>query len=286
MIDAWLDVWRQRDEARDHSQRATRVANFNTSSGLPFFKIENSCNDAVIYSPIEPLMGALRHPKYHCFPGQDYKFNKDYLMPIFDTEIVPAAAQQSNFFFDLGCSTYNAGFGGASQSWFINQYRQRGIEFDRILAWEYERQDPVALFAGYPPDVVEHLSYFNVGANPALNSKMNPLRMIKDLAGPDDFVVFKLDIDTITVELQFISQILEDSSISGLIDELYFEHHVHRSPMEHHGWVRASTNAGMDKEPSHINSTKYTVRKDNDITASYEIFHALRERGIRAHSWV
>ena len=31
---------------------------------------------------------------------------------------------------------------------------------------------------------------------------------------------------------------------------------------------------------------QHIVRGDNDITASYELFNILRERGIRAHSWV
>ena len=67
--------------------------------------------------------------------------------PLFETIESPTSTGATNqttrrvpgrraFLFDLGCSTYNAGLGGASQSWFVEKFRSHGIEFDRILAWE------------------------------------------------------------------------------------------------------------------------------------------------------
>eukprot|EP00966_Prymnesium_polylepis_P217136 5025261-Prymnesium_polylepis.1 len=70
------------------------------------------------------------------------------------------------------------------------------------------------------------LSYnnFPISAEPA--SAANPLVLLKALAAPEDFVVFKLDIDTSAIETSLIHQILEDEELMVRIDELYWEHAV------------------------------------------------------------
>ena len=99
-----------------------------------------------------------------------YVVNKDYLMPTLDFEIAPALKGDKYLFFHLGCSVYSQRYyiegkkagmlekGGASQDWFVDEYRKRGIDFDRIFAWEVEPQNPEELFAGYPDDVLSKLS--------------------------------------------------------------------------------------------------------------------------------
>ena len=42
----------------------------------------------------------------------------------------------------------------------------------------------------------------------------------------EDFVMFKLDIDTPSVELPIIKALLEDEEALSLIDEMFFEYHV------------------------------------------------------------
>ncbi len=119
-------------------------------------------------------MGFLRHPYHWCFGNMKtkrYLVDKDYLMPTLDVEIAPALGRgNKNLFFDLGCSVYSQRYyiegkkagmlekGGASQDWFVDEYRKRGIDFDRIFAWEVEPQNPEELFAGYPDDVLSKLS--------------------------------------------------------------------------------------------------------------------------------
>ena len=34
---------------------------------MPFHLLRNTCNDRKVLVPIEPLMGFLRHPYFHCF---------------------------------------------------------------------------------------------------------------------------------------------------------------------------------------------------------------------------
>ena len=96
-----------------------------------------------------------------------------------------------------------------------------------------------------------------------------------------------------------MEQILASPSVMGKIDELFFEHHVHRSPLHFHSW-RYSVDVGMSKGNRQNSGHQFDnlthplwyagmagrVRADNDITASYEILHTLREWGVRSHGWV
>ena len=109
--------------------------------------------------------------------------------------------------------------------------------------------------------------YFNVPVETAQDAKANPLRALKSLGSVDDFIVVKVDIDTPSIEEPLIAQILDDEGLSELIDELYFERHVLLSPMSK-WWATG------------LNDTGCAVQD------SYALFHALRQRGIRAHSWV
>ena len=148
-----------------------------------------------------------------------------------------------------------------------------------------------------PPDIVGVLSYFNVPVETDPGGKENPLRIMLDLCTPADFIVIKIDIDNAPLEHAFIDQIIQNPRLHGLIDELFFEHHVERSPMEFRGW-HETVRKGVDptahrftdlQDPPAPPGAEYVrgnVTKDNGITASYAIFNILRELGIRAHSWV
>ena len=54
----------------------------------------------------------------------------------------------------------------------------------------------------------------------------NPLTFIKHLTKPEDFVVFKLDIDSLLVGFALVKQLMADPQLLELVDEFYFEHHV------------------------------------------------------------
>lgn len=85
------------------------------------------------------------------------------------------------------------------------------------------------------------------------------------MAAPDDFVVVKLDIDTPVIEDALVDQILNQTSLSSLIDEFFFKHHVNMKPLAQ-SWE-------TDQYPQ-------------TTAASYKLFHQLRMRGLRTHSWV
>ena len=149
-------------------------------------------------------------------------------------ERTPRYAQQ--FLFDLGSSLYSTGNGGASKEQFIT-YEARGILFDRILAWEVEIKTPINIFDAMSLKIFARTSYYNITASKDMNAKTNAFTVMKEICHVDDFIVMKIDIDNPDVEAEMIYRILNDRSVSILIDELYYEHHVSHSPMEKRGWA-------------------------------------------------
>ena len=239
------------------------------SNTLSSYEIEDSCSGERHYTYIEPLISFLRHPKAVCFQQNDHLLDKSYLVVPHQNEIAKTGSAYT-WLFDVGASTYREGAGGASQSWFVDTYRNRGIEFDRIYAWEAAKTDPEAQWAGTPLDVKMKTSWYNIPINVTLGHADNPLTFIKRLAKEEDYVVLKLDIDTPTVEIQLVKQLMVDEKLLSLVDEFYFEHHVSGSPMQWYGWGNLSA----------------VVGSLTDLHSSYSIFAFLRGRGIRAHSWV
>ena len=90
---------------------------------------------------------------------------------------------------------------------------------------------PEILWESFPSHIVNVLQYFNVPADTNPIGKMNPLRLLQEVANVDDFVLFKLDVDHQATELTLIKQILNSTRVSSLIDELFWEHHVAGSAM-------------------------------------------------------
>jgi hypothetical protein len=263
-----------------HMEQKDAVESWS-SDVFSFHRVKSICSDSnlatVTEIPIEPLVGALRHPFYHCFPHKKdvsisgpkeipFLLNKDYFLPSLKREVYPALKFNNAFLFDIGASTYLSGAGGASQSWFVDTYARAGIKFDRIFAWEMTPMADITIFESVPPHILNTLSYFNVPADPRPGALHNPLRYIAEIAKPEDFVVVKLDIDTSHVETEFIRQILSDINLSSRIDELYYEHHVSDSPVHWQAWGNSVGSASLPE--------------------SYRNFSALRKLGIRAHAWV
>lgn len=225
--------------------------------------IDNCSNNVTMRIPIEPLVGALRHPAYPCFRNK--RHNKNWIFTTYDFEFEPHGFGFRKYLFDLGASLYDAGPGGASQHWFVDTYKARGIEFDRILGWEVKPHSDPQIYEGMPQEIVDVMSYYNLPADTGTNAKHNPLRIMRSIATVQDFVVVKIDIDHSATEMALVQEILEDNALSALIDELYFEHHVMMSPM---------------------NACCWRYNNQGDVKSSHELFAKLRRRGIRAHSWV
>mmetsp|Transcript_45001 Transcript_45001/g.75076 ORF Transcript_45001/g.75076 Transcript_45001/m.75076 type:complete len:444 (+) Transcript_45001:98-1429(+) len=263
----WLEQWKGQNDANGKFDPVTWSR--EVFSRHVFY---NVCTKEVVHEvPIEPLVSFLRHPRAVC-TGATHDLDKDYMLVPHRREwdrIVSSSCGaglkcRRSFFFDLGASTYRQGIGGASLSWFVESYKERGILFDRVLAWEPTVIRPEAIFADFPSDILGRLSYYNVPVSAVAGNQHNPLSILRNVVEKSDFVVLKIDIDTPHIEEALVQQILADPSLAGLIDEMFFEHHVTGVPMAHY-WQNL-------------------VGKN--VVESYNIFQTLRRMGIRAHSWV
>ena len=234
--------------------------------------------------PIEPLVGHLRHPRFHCVgPERDtleLMFSTDYLVLPSEAELqLPAGARR--LFFDLGASRYNQSCALGCQKWFVESFAAQGIFFDRILGWEAAEVDHAQMWRDVPGHLKPRMQYFNTPVSDDPASSDNPLNHLRALARPEDFVVFKLDIDTPTVEVSLIRQILGSPSAAGLIDELFWEHHVRRSPLvKTRVSLFGKSGIGWGE---HLPSP---TASDSTLADSFRLFRQLRECGIRAHSWI
>lgn len=271
-IRAWLEYAQLRRPTR--SKSAPPVPSAEAERALSFHAVLDACTgETRSLIPIEPLVGFLRHPEAHChlvqFPhASPFPFvqSKNYLISAWHAEVWPHG-KTSALFFDLGASLYHRGSGGASTKWFVDEYRARGIPFDRIYAWEATPHTGADIYGAMPEAIVDRVAYYNVPVDATFGAKHNPWRTLRAVATPSDFVLVKIDIDNSAVEEALIAQLLEDRALASLVDELYFEHHVLRTPMWGYGW-------------------RFLTKTNHTLADSYDLFGMLRELGIRAHSWV
>ncbi|KAL9046002.1 MAG: hypothetical protein Q9214_001056 [Letrouitia sp. 1 TL-2023] len=193
------------------------------------------------------------------------------LRPFQDPRIGTAFRFPQKIHLDLGSSYFGVwtmNNQAASGQWFYDTYHARGQPFDRFIAVEVETLNDTTAFEQLPPDLVGVYTLMNVGLTMDPGSKLNTIDMIKRLVAPEDFFVFKLDIDAAPIEEPIVESLLNDDPNNGgasaLIDELMFEHHVNYNPMN-----------GPWGSPQGV----------GDLHRSYNVFRDLRRKGIRAHSW-
>eukprot|EP00435_Cladocopium_sp_Y103_P050836 s618_g15.t1 len=212
---------------------------------------------------IEPLAGLLRDPRFFCLNKTvELLFSVDWLV-LADNKSFPSTTSSNarRIFFDAGGSKFVDGL-----QFFVTKYEERGIEMDQIYVWEVEKTNASQYWVGTPEDVRAKWEpritrYNGVPVSTDKGHMHNPVHRIHELCRMGDFCAFKLDIDTPKVEYALAQQLLEDH---GHLTEFFFEHHV-RNRLMHNYWL---------------------VKNDHNFEQSYGLFSALREKGLRAHSWV
>ena len=234
--------------------------------------MEPSNSTKIHYIPIEPLSVALRHPRCPCGTGSD--FSADYL---FHTDwlvvVPPHTPVRRAYFYDLGSTFFDEGVAGERDSLkgLLHKYRTfAGVEFDEIFAWEAKASEHNQYWKRVDLNMTHKLHFYNTPTSANMDDSMSALRMILAMVHPDDWVVFKLDIDNNAVEVAIILTILKTPALIARIDELIWEHHVRGSPTQWLGWGDLSTEPG----------------EHATLESSYKLFTRLRQAGIRAHSWV
>eukprot|EP00435_Cladocopium_sp_Y103_P074582 s1005_g49.t1 len=215
---------------------------------------------------IEPLAGLLRDPRIFCVKNKTpeiFKFSIDWLVLADNKSFSSTASSNSRrIFFDAGGSIF-----AHALKFFVTKYEERGIEMDQIYVWEAKNRKASQYWAGTPEDVrakwEPRLTWYNgVPVSADEGDMHNPVHRIHQLCRMGDFCAFKLDIDSPKVEYALAQQLLEDH---GHLTEFFFEHHV-RNPLMGNYWGHEDL--------------------DQNFEQSYDLFSALREKGLRAHSWV
>ena len=136
-----------------------------------------------------------------------------------------------------------------------------GLRPDIVVAWEASRTANV-FFQGMP-DWLRKVTTFNgrpANVNPGHAD--NPIERLRATARPEDFVVFKLDIDNNGLEKTMVTQLLEDPTLGGLVDYFFWEHH--------HGMHEMG---------------QYWGGGEDTTEQSFHLFRRLREAGLLAHVW-
>jgi len=207
---------------------------------------------------LEPLAGILRDPRYQC-KSKDFKKHTDYLVVANRWDFQPESDGR-RLFFDAGGSVFT------STMWFLELYASKGLPMDEIFIWEAREISDKAYWKGTSAQIRRKwqpkLTRNNgVPVVDGVGAADNPMTLIYKKCRPQDFCVFKLDIDAPLIENKIAAQLLENP---GNLKEFFYEHHVFTPVM---GRVSVEVQS-------------LTLRD------SYELFLRLREKGIRAHSWI
>eukprot|EP01062_Namystynia_karyoxenos_P017060 TRINITY_DN16268_c0_g1_i1.p1 TRINITY_DN16268_c0_g1~~TRINITY_DN16268_c0_g1_i1.p1 ORF type:complete len:433 (+),score=116.19 TRINITY_DN16268_c0_g1_i1:85-1383(+) len=264
---------------------------------------------------IEPIVGHLRDPRWYCgdplrwlelrqgreareamhrdeqkaAPGREWMNRERELQQRVDWLVLPWASQVLEpggraLLFDVGAKDWGSGSlmqvrgdtsklprAESSLQWLWQEFAGRGISFDRVLAWDPD-VDPKKLWELFPGRLRPIVSYHPYAVSSDSGSELNPWYFVRQICRVEDFCVVKLDIDASAVELELVKQLLRQDDLHSLVDEFFWEHHVTHHPMLNNqiGW-------------------KYQKREIEalgvSIADSYTYFQALRQVGIRAHSW-
>lgn len=91
----------------------------------------------------------------------------------------------------------------------------------------------------------------------------------------------QLDVDSPRLELSLIHQLLASPATSNLIDELFWEHHVRRSPL-----IRTRVGLFGKRNLGWGEHLPSAAAVDSTLADSHRLFRELRARGIRAHAWI
>lgn len=216
---------------------------------------------------VEPLTPPMRSAKI-CQPNmrEAALMSIDYLVHDFEAMCRRLKPTSKRVLVDMGASLSFHQGSDQPVVLLLELYEKFGFIFDHIYGFEITFTEPKKVFEDLLPEkYMASYHWINVGVNPERGHKMNPLYSILERFNEDDFVVVKLDVDTSSVEVPLARQLLEDKGgvYSKLVDQFYFEHHVHLG----------------DLAPNWLQSMNGTVED------SLDLFYGLREKGIPAHYW-
>jgi len=223
-----------------------------------WFEHRNVLTGEITHEYIEPLVSHLRHPLARCgVYGEMLLVDRSYVLPG-----VPGT--KTPVLFDAGASSWNEGAGGPSLSYFVQVWKRHGFDWKHIEAWE-GKTSPQRFYSTVPQEWITKTEYHQqwISTTP-LKHPFVP-SVIQNKSTAHDYVVFKLDIDSKSVETSIVDYMIKWEGLFH-IDEFLWEHHVDNYLM--------AKNWGNSQDLS------------KKIADSYDYFLRLRQKGVRAHSWV
>lgn len=124
-----------------------------------------------------------------------------------------------------------------------------------------------------PPKIVPYLHFYNKGISSDYEEGHSILRIIDQRVQEEDFVAFKLDIDTSEIEMHVALELLKQPRYHKKIDEFFFELHFHCEVLAACCWERVGP---LPAEVAGFKLTRYNA---------LHYFQDLRKTGMRAHIW-
>ena len=251
MVDA-SKVWLQYAARAAVTGQAPPTPNAAERRVLSHFKCTHADGSTFI-DWIEPLTGIARHPfaAVGCnFTDVDEQevtlFNISHI--IFadgcgtgsgpDNDASAGSPKPSRLLMDLGCATWGGtateeaslaeGVGtafGPSMPLFAHKYDDRCLSLNKIHGWEAQQYDNATWWAGVSAveKAAGRLHFHNVAiTEDDTNSSFS--YYLQRLAGPQDFVSVKVDIDYVPIEHKIVQDIAERPELTRLVDELFFEY--------------------------------------------------------------
>ena len=274
-----------------------------TAAQLPELSriVSAGCSEA-----IEPLVGNARHPlasPWPCDMRKELRAAGDAFEPRWRTGRPPLkyeteylllgsrcgnggaapvrcrapSSSARNLFYDLGCSNFGRMHTSASLRLplgvgpsiplFHAMFARNCIEFDRIWAWEAQRFPGRTWWRHVPPAMAAKLTFYN---EPVNLSAASALGVLAATARAEDYVVLKLDIDSPQLERQVIERLAATPALASLVDELFFEYHVHVD----------------DARPLSPAQLAAKGRSPDSVQDAIALMQRLRRLGVRSHFWV
>ena len=220
---------------------------------------------------IEPLVSHLRFPLSQCIDNYPNEEQFKYHMIGFRGFIIPpppVVHKNRALYFDAGGAQWGHGPGGPQLQYFHNVWKRHGVDFDEMYA--YQIHTPVAKFMeGVPEDLRDRVEVHKVdlAVTGDADGPEHPFlpNEIKRKASPGDYVLCKLDVDNSQIEGGTVLALLKDED--PMVSELAWEHHIRGNYLM--------------REWGHPDELP-----DVSLRESYELFLLLRQKGIRAHSWI
>lgn len=219
---------------------------------------------------VEPILPPMRSHQF-CDPNRimEKSFGKvlmelDYLVHDFEHMCRSLKPTSRRIFIDMGASLAFHQTGTVPVVQLLELYEKFGFNFDHIYGFEITFQEPNLVFGELLPEkYLANYHWINVGITHEEGHRLNPLHSILSQFNEDDFIVVKLDIDTASIEVPLAHQLLNDPTYHKLIDQFYFEHHVHLAEL----------------------AANWRGSMKGSVADSLHLFHNLRQKGIPAHFW-